>query len=144
VRTDTYRAWLTGAGWELREQHAPTIAGSVGITIFAGLSERARDLDNIVKPLCDALQANSVIENDQCVAELFAKWDKTVPTGRIRVEVRQVAHPTKRMPAELRERYSRERRGVRDWNMRRILVEEATEHRGRGEVVGSINVERKP
>src|SRR5262249_32860353 len=102
---------------------------SVGITIFAGVSERARDLDNLCKSICDLLQANAVIENDQCVAELFAKWERTVPTGRIRVEVRQVTPPMKRMSAELRERYSRERRGVRDWNTRKKHAAEAAELR---------------
>src|SRR5262249_25332239 len=97
VKTDAYRAWLTEAGWSLKEQRVSRMLGTVGLTAFAGLSERSRDLDNLLKPIGDLLQANGIIENDARVCELFARRDKTVPTGRVRLEVRQVLAPTHRM-----------------------------------------------
>src|SRR5262245_55834464 len=55
--------------------------------------------------------SGSWILNDACVCELFARWDRVVPTGRIRVEVRQVLAPKLRMSAEGRQRLSEQRRG---------------------------------
>ena len=73
VKTEEYRAWLTEAGWMLKSQRALCIRGSVGLTVFAGLPERPRDLDNLLKPICDLLQANGIIENDDRVCELWPR-----------------------------------------------------------------------
>jgi Holliday junction resolvase RusA-like endonuclease len=86
----------------------------VSLTLLAGLPERSRDLDNIIKATCDLLQANGVIENDAGICEVFAKWDKTVPSGRCRIEVRQALAPELRMGLEARRRLSIQKRGLWD------------------------------
>ena len=103
VKTATYQSWLEEAGWALKEQRVTRIPGTVGLTIIAGLPERSRDLDNLCKPICDLLQGNSIIENDSRICELWARSDKIVPTGCIRVEVRGVLAPALRMSLEGRQ-----------------------------------------
>jgi len=112
VKTDEYRAWLDEAGWMLKKQRVSTIRGPVGLTVFAGLPERPRDLDNLIKKIGDLLQAYGIIENDNCICELFVRWDKTVPVGRIRLEVRQVLAPALRMSLEARQRLSAQKRRI--------------------------------
>jgi 4-hydroxythreonine-4-phosphate dehydrogenase len=102
-----------------KQQRASAIRGPVGLTIFAAIPERTRDLDNLCKPLLDLMQANGVIESDALVAELFAKWGKTVPHGQVRVEVRQVLAPALRMSAEARQRLSIQKRELAAWHRRK-------------------------
>src|SRR5262249_47521125 len=110
VKTDGYRAWLEEAGWELKQQRISRILGPVGLTVFAGLTDRPRDLDNLLKALGDLLQAHGIVESDARICEIFARWDQGVPNGRIRFEVRQVLAPGSRLSLEARGRMSRQKR----------------------------------
>jgi crossover junction endodeoxyribonuclease RusA len=129
VKTDAYRAWLEEAGWTLKEQHVKALPGAIGLAVLAGLPKRPRDLDNLLKATCDLLQANGIIESDALVCELHAKWDRTIPIGRVRVEVRQVAPPEKRMSAATRLQVSRR---VRGWRQRQGEVLEGASAVGSG------------
>jgi Holliday junction resolvase RusA-like endonuclease len=136
VRTDSYNAWLAEAGWMLKQQRIVKIPGTVGLTLLAGLPKRARDLDNIFKACGDLLQAHGIIENDNRVCEIFARWDRAVPTGFIRLEVRQVRAPALRLSPDIRERFS-----VRQAERRALaakLRSEAEELRRRGEAGGLV------
>ena len=117
-RTDSYKAWLAEAGWMLKEQRVTRIRGPVGLTMLAGLPKRPRDLDGCLKAACDLLEANGIIENDRLIAELFVRWDKTVPSGLVRLEIRQVLAPALRMSAEARQRISARQRELQAWHLR--------------------------
>ena len=110
TKAPAYRAWLQEAGWMLKEQHVPRVTGTVALTLLAGLPERPRDIDNLLKATCDLLQINGVVENDVKVCEVFAKWDRTVPSGFMRIEVRQALAPELRMSSEARQRLSLQRK----------------------------------
>jgi hypothetical protein len=56
--------------------------------------------------LCDLLTAHDVIEDDALVAQISARWDKVVPPGQMRCEIRQVRPPKHRMGAIGRRRVS--------------------------------------
>jgi Holliday junction resolvase RusA-like endonuclease len=79
MRTDEYRAWLNEAGWLLKEQRVVRIHGTAGMELRVGLSNRRRDVDNVIKPFGDLLQANGVIRNDQDIVEVSAKVGKDGP-----------------------------------------------------------------
>jgi Holliday junction resolvase RusA-like endonuclease len=111
VKTDLYRRWLIEAGWALKEQHVPKVEGTVSLTFWAAIPKRSRDLDNLIKATLDLLQANGIIENDALVCEIGAKWDRTIPAGRMKIRVRQAFPPELRMSAEGRHRLSASRRG---------------------------------
>jgi Holliday junction resolvase RusA-like endonuclease len=128
ARTKAYCAWLTAAGWELKAQHVcPVPDRFVSLAVYAGLTERERDLDNILKAIGDLLQHNGIIENDRAIVQIRALWDRTVPTDRVRVEVRKTIGPLQRMTAEARARSSAERRGV-PWGVRNAHLISATTH----------------
>jgi crossover junction endodeoxyribonuclease RusA len=96
VRSGSYRAWLNEAGWTIRAARIPKITGHVAVRIRAGVPSRRRDLDNIVKPLLDALTRFSVIQDDQFAHRITAEWSAGVETGRVEIEIRQFSPPETR------------------------------------------------
>lgn len=76
VKTPAYRAWLDLAGQELRLlQRAPHHSGDVAVEIAAQeLRHRGRDLDNLCKPILDALVTFRVIDDDRHVRRLEVAW----------------------------------------------------------------------
>lgn len=75
MRSDEYCRWLTEAGWTARSQRPGKICGPYKLSIHAVRPDRrARDIDNLIKPVGDLLQSLGVIEND-CDAEMVsARW----------------------------------------------------------------------
>jgi Holliday junction resolvase RusA-like endonuclease len=118
VRTDEYRAWLEQAGWHLKEQRVARIPGTVGLELLVGLQKRRCDVDNVIKPFGDLLQAIGIIQNDHDIVEVSAKWDKTVRPGFVRLTLRQVLEPEKRMSAEGRRRVGAKARELQAWYRR--------------------------
>ncbi|WP_165909521.1 RusA family crossover junction endodeoxyribonuclease, partial [Shinella sp. JR1-6] len=67
AKTDKYSAWRTAAMWEIAGQRAGTIEGPYSLSIAAQRnwrSKRARDIDNIIKPISDALVKAGVVQDD--------------------------------------------------------------------------------
>lgn len=62
---------------------------SVSVEVYPP-DRRRRDLDNILKPILDALQHSGVIEDDSQVAELRVNRCERVKGGAIRVKVTQL------------------------------------------------------
>jgi len=89
VRAKRYKAWHDDAGWRIRAARVPKISGRVNVTLRAALPSRPRDLDNILKPLLDALTAFNVIDDDKFVTRLAAEWAAAVEPGMVEVQVRQ-------------------------------------------------------
>jgi Holliday junction resolvase RusA-like endonuclease len=107
VKSPAYRAWLSEAGWRLREQRVQKLKGPVGITISAAIPERQkRDLDNCFKGLCDLLAAHGIIEDDALIVQIVARWDKVIASSQMRCEVKQVRPPKHRMGEVGRRRVS--------------------------------------
>lgn len=88
ARTSEYRGWSDAASWAIRTQRMPFFAGRVGVSIRAGRPKRVRDLDNLAKPILDALTSCRVIEDDILVRSLSIEWDEGVEDGAVLVTVR--------------------------------------------------------
>jgi crossover junction endodeoxyribonuclease RusA len=96
VRTKQYRRWREDAGWSIRAARVPKVAGRVAIRIHAGLPGRKRDLDNLVKPILDALTSFGVIEDDCLANRIAVEWSAGVASGHVNVEVCQLSSPETR------------------------------------------------
>lgn len=77
VKSKTYAAWKKAAAWEIAAARPGKIAGPYRLYIAVQRdwrSKRARDIDNIIKPVSDALVASGVIPDDCMAEEVRAKW----------------------------------------------------------------------
>jgi Holliday junction resolvase RusA-like endonuclease len=89
-----YRSWKSAAAVEvMASRKGATFHGPVSVVIVAKRVHKLRDLDNNIKPILDALQLGQVIENDNQVHSLHARWafDTDLPSlndREVRVEIR--------------------------------------------------------
>lgn len=89
-----YRAWKSKSGVEIMAtRKGATFHGPVEVIIIAKRVHKLRDLDNNIKPILDALQLGRVIEDDNQVHRLHARWafDSDLPSlneREVRVEIR--------------------------------------------------------
>ena len=83
-----YRTWKDVSAWDIKSFTFPTITVPVGVDIVAVQKHKLRDLDNIIKPLLDALQLGGLIANDNQVRALSAKWCETENLMRMQRDVR--------------------------------------------------------
>ncbi|WP_423415544.1 RusA family crossover junction endodeoxyribonuclease [Hyphomicrobium sp. B1] len=90
VRTYAYRKWSDVAGWTIRVERPRKFLGPVSIEIRAGIPRRRRDLDNLAKPVIDALVSFDVIvdDSDQIVRAVTLAWDSNVEPEKILLVVR--------------------------------------------------------
>lgn len=67
VKTQTYRAWVDEAAWEIRRVAGPRrITGRFGVIVVLGpCAGRAPDLDNMIKPIVDALVRGGATQDDR-------------------------------------------------------------------------------
>ena len=81
VKTEAYRQWRRDAGMLLAvsgmPQHPPKTP--LRVTIGAAVN-RTRDVDNLIKPTIDALQAAGIIPDDRWVDEVLAR---RIPAGDV-------------------------------------------------------------
>jgi Holliday junction resolvase RusA-like endonuclease len=90
AKSFTYRAWINAALWELKRQRPQLVRGAYRLTITAVRPDnRARDVDNLIKPISDTLKKGGVIEDDAKAKSVFAVWSDSPPVagGEIRVIV---------------------------------------------------------
>jgi Holliday junction resolvase RusA-like endonuclease len=92
-RSAAYEDWIAEAGWELRTQRPKPVSSPVRVVLRAGLPDRPRDLDNVGKATLDLLQTHGLIRNDLDVVHLTMRWDRTVPAGRLMVELSRTTAP---------------------------------------------------
>jgi Holliday junction resolvase RusA-like endonuclease len=89
-----YKSWKTAAAVEvMASRKGATFHGAVEVVIIAKRAHKLRDLDNQIKPILDALQLGQVIEDDNQVHSLHARWayDTDLPSLNnrdVRVEIR--------------------------------------------------------
>lgn len=77
VKSDEYAAWREAVLWEIAAQKPGTVAGPYSLSIAAQRhwrSKRARDIDNIIKPVSDALVKAGIVEDDSLAECVSAKW----------------------------------------------------------------------
>lgn len=79
------RAWKKKALQLVAMQKPQTFEGSVVVTLTVYFRDKRRDLDNVVKPSLDLLQAAGVLVNDRTVTELHMY--RHTDRGNPRVEV---------------------------------------------------------
>ena len=83
-RKDAY--YLIKAAQRAHKPANSLLEVSVSLEVYPP-DRRRRDLDNILKPILDALQHSGVIEDDSQVAELIVRRCERKPGGGIRVKV---------------------------------------------------------
>jgi crossover junction endodeoxyribonuclease RusA len=74
-KSEEYCAWLEKAGWLAKSQRPGKVLGAYKLSIHAPRPDRRhRDIDNIIKPISDLLQAIGVIESDHLCEMVSARW----------------------------------------------------------------------
>jgi len=77
TKSKAYADWKKAASWEIAAARAGKIDGPYRLYIAVQRdfrSKRARDIDNIIKPVSDALVAAGVVSDDSLAEEVRAKW----------------------------------------------------------------------
>jgi len=77
VKSEEYASWQDAALWEIAAQRPGKVEGSYTLSIAAQRhwrSKRARDIDNIIKPISDALVKAGVVVDDSLAESVSAKW----------------------------------------------------------------------
>ena len=93
LKSAAYRSWLAEAGWLVREQRPPAVPGSYHLRILADRPDRrARDIDNLIKPVSDLLREARVITDDSLALSVSAAWSDAQPKkpGAIHVHVEAI------------------------------------------------------
>lgn len=77
AKSDAYANWRKAAMWEIAAQRPGRIDGPYSLSIAAQRnwrSKRARDIDNLIKPISDALVKAGVVLDDSLAESVSAKW----------------------------------------------------------------------
>lgn len=77
AKTDAYSTWCEAAVWEIASQRAGRIDGPYSLSIAVQRhwrSKRARDIDNVIKPVSDALVKAGVVKDDSLAERVTAQW----------------------------------------------------------------------
>lgn len=92
IKSAEYRAWLLKAQAAIESACiGGSIPGAYHLEIHATRPDRrARDLDNLIKPLSDSLAAAGLVLNDSKAASIFAAWSPSAPVkgGAITINLR--------------------------------------------------------
>tara|TARA_B100001094_G_C17768538_1_gene593841 strand:- start:11 stop:370 length:360 start_codon:yes stop_codon:yes gene_type:complete len=83
-RTPKYRDWLHTAGQGIFD--APAFQEPLKMTMRArAIDKRRRDIDNIIKPVCDLFEHQNVVVNDFWIQHLDVSWDQNINEGTVKV-----------------------------------------------------------
>lgn len=77
AKTHEYASWREAALWEIKLQKAGQVDGPYSLSIAVQRhwrSKRARDLDNVIKPLSDALVKAGTIKDDSLAERITTQW----------------------------------------------------------------------
>lgn len=77
AKTSTYTSWRKAALWEIAAQRAGKVDGPYSLAIAVQRNwrtKRARDIDNIIKPVSDALVKAGIVTDDSLAESVSAKW----------------------------------------------------------------------
>lgn len=94
AKTDAYSAWREAAIWEIAGQRAGRIDGPYSLSIAVQRhwrSKRARDIDNVIKPVSDALVKAGVVKDDSLAERITAQWSDDLGGPAVVVIVQEAA-----------------------------------------------------
>lgn len=93
LKSGHYRAWLHEGTLAIMVARPGKILGRYHLEIKATAPDRrARDIDNIIKPLGDLLVSAGVVADDNLAKSVYAEWaDEPLKGGAIRVTLREAA-----------------------------------------------------
>lgn len=77
VKSKPYAAWKKAAAWEIAAARPGKIDGPYRLYIAVQRdwrTKRARDIDNTIKPVSDALVAAGIVTDDSLAEEVSAMW----------------------------------------------------------------------
>lgn len=77
AKTKRYADWRQAAAWEIAAARPGKIDGPYSLSLAVQRdwrSKRARDIDNVIKPVSDALVAAGVIKDDCLAQKVSAEW----------------------------------------------------------------------
>lgn len=86
VKTRAYRNWLNSQSLRLRMRACPPEERNISVEIEANI-DRRRDLDNLVKPILDALQHEGIIRDDRYVDHIHIERTEQVAKQWARVRI---------------------------------------------------------
>ena len=83
IRTDAYRTWAQGEGYQVNRQLSGQhrFDGPVFITMAMRRPRSNADLDNRLKPIGDLLQKCGAIANDALIMGWNVYWSTSLPDG---------------------------------------------------------------
>jgi Holliday junction resolvase RusA-like endonuclease len=90
VKSDGYSDWRKAAVAEIASQGIGKIEGAYHLSIIAQRhwrSKRARDIDNIIKPISDALVKAGVVQDDSLAESVMARWIDDLPGHAVVIDV---------------------------------------------------------
>lgn len=77
AKSEKYAAWRKAVVWEIAAQRVGRVDGPYSLSIAAQRNWRSkhpRDIDNIIKPISDALVKAGVVQDDSLAESVSAKW----------------------------------------------------------------------
>lgn len=80
LKSAEYRQWLSVAIPTIIHQRPEPVAGKYDLTVVATRPDnRGRDLDNLLKPVSDAIVQAGVVHDDQHVQNITIGWSEEGP-----------------------------------------------------------------
>lgn len=73
VKSEVYKAWISGAGWRLQAQRPGRVPGPYVLLLAVPRTSRM-DIDNAAKAVSDLLQRHGVVENDREAVRVLLEW----------------------------------------------------------------------
>lgn len=77
TKTKRYAEWREAVAWEIAAARPGKIDGPYSLSLAVQRdwrSKRARDIDNLIKPISDALVAAGIISDDSLAERVSAQW----------------------------------------------------------------------
>ena len=81
IKSADYRKWLEATAWSIRKDAGPgRIEGGYALHLqFVRQSKRRSDIDNLIKPLSDAIVRAGLVEDDSFCMRVKAGWVQEGP-----------------------------------------------------------------
>jgi crossover junction endodeoxyribonuclease RusA len=88
ARTAAYNAWINEALWMVKAQRPASVTGRFTFEMLVQRPDkRARDIDNLTKPVLDLLKKAGVIRDDSDAKRIVLEWSDDAPTKGAGVSV---------------------------------------------------------
>lgn len=90
IMSSEYREWKRLAAWNIKAQRPEPILGRYALDIVVPRPDRrGRDIDNLIKPISDAIMAAGIISDDKMAMSICIAWEGIEPSrGDVIVQLR--------------------------------------------------------